>query len=232
MGKPGGTQRYCRCPSKSNPLEYARQCNSPGFRSDRVDTVVWGWLVSFLTDPIALESDLWAHHQELEADNKPIRERLAVVDDLLANNQAQLERLLDLYLAGDFDKEMLTDRKARLEATITALEKEQGDLKAYLEARVLSIEQIHTIREFAAKTGENLEAMGDDFDAKRGLVEALDVGVTLVVEDGQQPIYVKCLLDEDVFLTSRTTQGIVQTLWHRSTASMESRTQQISASGC
>jgi site-specific DNA recombinase len=57
-GKPGGTQRYYRCPSRSNPLKYARECNSPGFRSDRVDTVVWEWVVRFLTDPIDLETGL------------------------------------------------------------------------------------------------------------------------------------------------------------------------------
>ena len=138
----------------------------------------------------------------------------------LASNRAQLDRLLDLYLAGDFNREVLTDRKARLEKTITALEKERGELAAYLEARVLSVEQIQTIQEFAAKIGENLEAMGDDFDAKRGLVEALDVRVTLVVEDGQQLIYARCLLDEDVFLTSSTIHGIVRPLWLPSTVRM------------
>ncbi len=231
-GKPGGTQRYYRCPARSNPLKYARKCSSPGFRSDRVDAVMWEWMVSFLTDPIALETGLWAHHQELEAQNKPIRVRLAVIDDLLSNNREQLERLLDLYLAGDFNREVLTDRKARLEETITALEKERDELTAYLGARVLSVEQIQTIQEFAAKIGENLEAMGDDFDARRGLIEALDVRATLVVEDGQQLIYARCLLDEDTFLTSRTIQGIVRPLWHRSKALTEPTLWQSWVNGC
>jgi hypothetical protein len=133
---------------------------------------------------------------------------LTVADDLLTKNRAQLERLLDLYSAGDFNREVLTDRKARLEETITALEKERGKLTAYLEARVLTVEQIQTIHEFAAKIGENLEAMDDDFDAKRGLIEALDVRVTLVVEDDKQLIYAKCLLDEDTFLTSITIHSV------------------------
>jgi len=133
----------------------------------------------------------------------------------------QLERLLDLYLAGDFDKEVLTDRRARVEETIAALEKERGELAAYLEARVLSVEQIETIQEFAAKIGENLEAMDDDFDAKQGLIEALDVRVTLVVEDGEQLVYAKCLLSDDAFLTSDTIQCIVLPLWHPLLATRE-----------
>lgn len=186
------------------PLKYSGSCNSPGFRSDQVDSTVWEWLVWFLSDPKALETGLWAHRQEVESANKPLRERLDVVEDLLTNNRAQLERLLDLYLAGDFSREILTERKARLEATITALEKEQANLLAHLKARVLTTAQIQTIQEFAAKVTENLAAMHDDFEMKRRLVEELDVHVTLAVDDEKKVIYARCLLGEDVFLTSNT----------------------------
>ena len=57
--------------------------------------------------------------------------------------------------------------------------------------------------------------MDDDFDAKRTLIEALDVQMTLVVEDDDQIAYARCLLNGDDFLTSDTIQGIVPKLWHR-----------------
>jgi hypothetical protein len=75
-------------------------------------------------------------------------------------------------------------------------------------------------------------ARAKNFDAKRGLIEALDVRVTLVVEDDQQLIYAECLLDEDTFLTSITIQGIVLPLWHRCTASREAGLWQSWAGGC
>jgi site-specific DNA recombinase len=217
-GKPGGTYLYYRCPSKTDKLLYARPCSSPSFRVEHVDAAVWGWIVSFLTDSEALTSGLWSHHQEMEKENEPIRERLGIVDDLLASNQAQLEKLLDLYLAGDFSKELLTDRKARLEKTISALEKERAGLVSHLEKHLLTVEQIHTIQEFAKKVGENLEAMGDDLKMKRRLVEELDVNATLAVEDGQKVIYARCWLGEEVFLTTCSFQGIVRPLWQRSKA--------------
>ena len=108
----------------------------------------------------------------------------------------QLERLLDLYLAGVFSKEILAERKAELEATVNALEKERVGLAAHLEARVLSLEQIQTIQDFAAKVRENLAAMQDDFEMKRRLVEELDACTTLTVEDGRKVIYARCLLGE------------------------------------
>ena len=50
-----------------------------------------------------------------------LKERLVIVDDLLVENQAKLERVLDLYLAGDFPKEMLIEQKERLQKTVDAL---------------------------------------------------------------------------------------------------------------
>jgi hypothetical protein len=52
---------------------------------------------------------------------------------------------------------------------------------------------METIHEFAAAVSE---ALGDDFDAEHWIVEALDVKVTLVVEDGQKGVYERCILGE------------------------------------
>jgi len=48
-----------------------------------------------------------------------------------------------------FPKEVLTDRKTRLETTITALEEERANLTIQLEAVTLTDEQIVTITGFA-----------------------------------------------------------------------------------
>ena len=53
------------------------------------------------------------------------------------------------------------------------------------------------------------------FGQDRGIIETLDVQVTLIVEDGDQIVYARCLLNDDGFLTSDTIQGIVPKLWHR-----------------
>jgi hypothetical protein len=144
----------------------------------------------------------------MEKECAPIRQRLAVVDDLLAANKAQLERLLDLYLTGDFTKEMLTDRRVRQEKTIHALEQERASLTAHLDTHVLTPQQIKTIQEFAARARKDLSVMDEGFEAKRSIVEALDVEATLVVEDGKKVIYVRCMLGEEV-CGSRTVPLVV-----------------------
>jgi len=62
-----------------------------------------------------------------------------------------------------------------------------------------------TDQDFVAKVRENPEAMQDDFEMKRQLVEELDVCVTLTVGDEREVTYARCLLGDGVFLTSRTT---------------------------
>jgi len=187
--------RYYRCPAKK---EYARKCDAPSFRSDHLDAAVWEWIKSFLTDPEALVEGLEGYRDECERENLPTRERLAVVTGLIDDNRAQLSKLLDLYLSGDFPKEMLTERKVRLEATIAALEREQAGLVAHLKAQTLTEEQIRTLMNFAAMVSENLAAMDGDFDARRRLMVELDVQATLAVEDGEKVVYASCIVGEEV----------------------------------
>ena len=134
-----------------------------------------------------------------------MRDRLSVIDDLLAENQKQLERLLDLYLSGDFPKEVLTERKARLEATITALEKERANLIATLEVQTLSDSQIVTIEDFAKRVAGGLAKAEESFEARRHIIDLLDVRATLTIEDGQKVVYVRCLVDKTALSIESTT---------------------------
>jgi len=205
----GKVYLYYRC-SDSIGATALPACKSPHFRADHVDAVVWDWIKSFLTDPATLTEGLEAQREEREKANEPLRDRLAVADSLLADNRRQLERLLDLYLSGDFDKEMLTERKARLETTIGALERERADLVARLDAKTLTDEQIQTITDLAERVKRRLPALDESFEARRRLIELLDVWVTLAVEDGKKIVYARCLLGESTLCIVSTNIGTVR----------------------
>jgi hypothetical protein len=64
---------------------------------------------------------------------------------------------------------------------------------------LLSTEQIESIQEFAAAVGDGLDAIENDFDTKRRLVEQLDVQLTLAVEEGDRVVYARCLLQPDAY---------------------------------
>jgi site-specific DNA recombinase len=205
----GGKNRvylYYSCPARYNP-DFVQRCNQRSFRADRVDGVVWNWITGLLTDPEALRQGLEAEQTEREKKTQPLRDRLEVIDDLRTSHQAQLEKLLDLYLSGDFAKEVLTERKAQLEKTIAGLADERTELLAHLEARTLSDEQIASVEAFARELAPGLEAAKEDFDTRRRVVELLDVHVTLVEEQGRQVVYVRCLVKEaELWIESWTTR--------------------------
>jgi site-specific DNA recombinase len=193
QGKKHYHYQYYRCPA-TKPGDYARECDMPTFRADVVDAAVWDWIKSFLSDPVALTEGLAEYQAVRERESAPIRQRLKVVDDLVRENRQQLERLLDLYLSGDFPRELLTERKTRLEATIEALARERAGLLAHLEARTLTPGQMQSFLEFAAKVGQGLDLADANFETRRRVIEELDVQAVLTVEDAQKVAYVSCII--------------------------------------
>ena len=189
-----GKYAYYSCPVVAD-RDRLKQCNAKSFRVDQVDPAIWNWVKVLLSDPGELVEGLNEFQAAAERDYEPLRERLSVVKSLLEDNQEQLDRLLDLYLDGDFPKEMLLDRKKRLEATIEGLKEEQTAMLEQLDARILNQEQIESIQQFAAEIAEGLEAAEEDFDAQRRIIEMLDVQATLVEENGEKVVYARCALD-------------------------------------
>jgi hypothetical protein len=139
----------------------------------------------------------------LEEENEPLHARVAVVDSLLDANRTQLERLLDLYLEGDFPCETLTDRKVRLEKTISALEEERAGLAARLETGALTDEQIQRLERFVSEVAYGLDVAGVDHETRRGVIEVLDVQATLSVRGPEGSERLVCGGGEQLHFASR-----------------------------
>lgn len=199
-GKAAGSgYLYYRCPNSSGQRVNGKDCDAPYYRADRVDSWIWKWLIETMLDRENLEKQLRKQQQQQEETAKPLRDRLAVMDDLLADHQSQLERLLDLYLAGDFEKEMLTERKTGLENTIGALEREQANLMLTLEGQTLSDDDLDDLIDYAWQMCQGLAAAHEDFEMKRRIVERFNVWVLLYTteEDGQRMARAWCTIREE-----------------------------------
>jgi len=186
--------RHSRFHYAAGPLD----CEREWFKVKDVDTAIWQQVRAFMTDPAALAKGIADYQTERERANQPLRDRLHVVEDLLTDNKAQLSRLLDLYLTGDFPRDILTERKARLQETIVALESERQRLTTQLEAGALTQAQVELVRDFAQHVGAGLEDAENDFKARRKLIELLDVRAMLAVEEGDQVVYFRCILSDEV----------------------------------
>lgn len=127
----------------------------------------WDWITSLLTDPQQLRMGLEAYQADKEHTVAPLRERLELVDEMLTTEQTKLTRLLELYLSGEFPKEMLTERKNRLEAKIKALENEELELRATLAERTISQEQIDLVKQFGEEIADELVTADEDMESIR-----------------------------------------------------------------
>jgi len=185
-----------------------RHCGSPYFPAHAVDGLVWNWVKSLLSEPATLAEGLSAYQAEQDRLNEPLRDRLEVVDQIITTNRKQLDRLLELYLSGDFDKEMLLERKHTLETTLAGLERERTELEAHLSAHSLTQEQVQQLQDVARRVAKGLEAADDDFQTRLAIIETLDVRATLAVENGERVVYVRGILgDEALSITSNTPSG-------------------------
>jgi site-specific DNA recombinase len=188
---------YYRCPVRSYAAHYSpATCDLPNFRVEEVDEAVWDKVRELLISPDRLAQGLDHYLATREAANAPLKARLEGVASLIADNKRQLEKAIDLYLTGDFAREMLLERKQRLEDTIAALERQERELISQLET-TLTPERITTIQTFAADIAHRLDAAGDDFPRRRRLLEDIEAEVTFAIEGGEKVIYLRCALSPD-----------------------------------
>jgi site-specific DNA recombinase len=205
--RPDKLYLYYRCKSGSAARNLST-CRARRFNMGMTDAAVWNWVISFLTDPVALRNGLAAYRSERDRDVEPIQRRIGVVEDLLAQTRPQLERLLDLYVTGGVTKDMLVDRKARLETTIGALEKEREGLLAQLKTQQLSDEQLDSIEGFAAQVAQGLAQAEESFATRRRVIEMLDLQVSLSHEGETPVVDVQCKLgSKNLHVASTATYG-------------------------
>jgi hypothetical protein len=192
---------YYRCNGRARGSE----CAGKWFKVPDVDQAVWQWIRGYLVDPTSLEAALTEYQAEGERQAAPITERLELVDRLLADHQGQLQRLLDLYIAGEFAKDVLTDRKARLEATIAALEREREGLRLQLDRQVVGDDQVQRLMAWASDLSANVDRTSSRFETRRAIIEALDVRATVAWEEGEPVVYATCILGHDALSAGSTT---------------------------
>jgi site-specific DNA recombinase len=183
--------RYYICEETGTNLVRCRdiRCNI-----QRVDQTIWEWVKSVLLDTAQLESGLDAYREANAKETAHIQERLQVTDELLADHKDKLNRLLDLYLTGEFQVELLIERKTRLEATIAALEQERIEIAKRVETQVLTSEQVEMLKQFGVQVAQNLNIADEEFPVRREIIELLDVTAALMKEGKEMVLYAHCIV--------------------------------------
>jgi uncharacterized protein YhaN len=166
----------------------------PNFRTDQVDDTVWGWIQHIMQHPDQIADGLRAEKTEAERANSALSERLALIEGKSTENQAKLDRLLDLYLDKGISKETLIERETRLKATLADLNSERGDLAEHLRTNIPTDEEIESIVAACEEIGVGLD--NATFEDKRKYFDWLQVRGKLAVENDEKVVYAKCRIGE------------------------------------
>jgi len=164
----------------------------PAFRVDLIDGIVWQWVKNLLQDPENVMDGLRGMQEETRRKHKALYDRLDLIQGQLDDLLRQQEKLVDLYLSGDFNKDVLLERKLRLETNIANLYKEKEQLNAHLSTINYSDQDLAIIDEFCKKIRDNLDQA--TFDGKRRVLELLDVHGTLAIENEEKVLYITCAI--------------------------------------
>ncbi len=204
----GKVYAYYRCNAYRSELVDECAQSSVYFPANVVDAVVWKWLAALLTDPEQLRLGLETYQNNKEKSIAPQRARLRLIEEMLTTERAKLERLLDLYLAGEFPKELLVERRTRLEDQIKALENEALVLRGSIELETISQAQIDLVQQFGEEITNELEAAGEDAELMQQIISIVNLQVHLNAQDGEKVAVVYCGIGkENLALMGTTTCG-------------------------
>ncbi len=180
---------YYYCSGKATIVKL---CDIPNVRGDLVDAIVWQWAKSIVENPENMRVGLDNVQNEFEQANQSLYTRMEIIDEQVQEHQKQLDRLLDLYLAGNFPKDALNDRKYRLEQMLTDLQKEKNELLGHIRKVSITDDQLAYIESFCDKIRKGLDQA--DFKTRRKILELLDIRGKIAVENDERVIYLKCLI--------------------------------------
>jgi len=187
---------YYGCPSQRRG-EMNRGCSQLTFRQENVDTAVWNWLESILSDTDRLREELDDIEEKRRGKNHLLKEQVDAAGAKLTELETELEntvRILKTLKAGSRAYAVVLEDIDRLEDAISKVGYQHKQASVKLQAKILPQETRNRLLEYAGKVAAGLDVARNDFDLRRAIVETLDVDVRLIREDGQPVCYVTCYL--------------------------------------
>lgn len=183
-----GGYGYYRCNTQHRP-EWHTECKMPIFRVALWDAHVWEFTKALLRDQRALTTLLHKTKQELRERHAALYERLEMIDEEIAHNTQELERLVQSFAKTDgMLLDMLKREANRYVALIDGLKAEREKLAPKLQTAVLSDEDIAHFETYAERIRHRLEQA--PFEEKREIIAALGFTFEMTLEEGERVLYV------------------------------------------
>ena len=152
-----GRWHYYRCRRSLTDVAESERCKGH-VNGDLMDDAVWACVREALMNPVRLFAGIAEMRQEAKRAQKMVEANLAVIVAQIEKTRDRVNRLVDLYTAGEIDKTTFTEKKATIQSEIKKLESEREDmLKRLGEVRILDSNEEAQLRQVAAEIAEKLD---------------------------------------------------------------------------
>lgn len=171
---------YYQCNTINVPKRYGFKCDNISFNPNEVDAAVWAWIKSILLSPEKLNESLELHQDKQRAGLQPLISMIEANEAKLASVKEQKERLIKAYTDGVLSLDEMADRKVAIDKEIEDLTKAIANFRAELNPKLLSPQEIASIKEWTEKINLGADVVTKNSPEKvRGILQQLQVRVIL-----------------------------------------------------
>ncbi|MGQ9910717.1 MAG: recombinase family protein [Candidatus Flexifilum sp.] len=150
-------------------------------KSHIIDEAVWEAIKTVLQSPQVILDALQQEADEHASATAIIRDRLEIAEKQLANFIGQRERLLSLYLNGEFPKDLLDEKMVEIKRAIGQFETEITSLRDQLNRATPALADIENITRFCEQIQGEIEEF--TFEDKQTIIELLNVTAMMTKDD-------------------------------------------------
>lgn len=187
---------YYRC-AKGRDLSRDHDKCLERIRADKLDRLVFGWLVLMATDPDHFSRLVADARRNLETEIQPIKDRLESLNGAIADTDAEVARLVKRIakIADDRIAQPFEDEIIRLTNSKESIKNQIDKAQAELNKFGISGGRVDK-RQIEAELNKLLSA--ETFDQKRQSIEFFDARARLIKdENGEVKIKLSCYLTDD-----------------------------------
>lgn len=170
IGEYTDKQRY-RCSARR--ARFFVRCDMPWYTEEEIDHEVWEWITGIVVNPDKVEEVLTERQRTADEQNARVRSLIATTDRLIAEPQAEQDRVLTLYKKGRLDEERWEAEDAQYTKAIAARQAERAKYVAQLAKVSYTPEYIADVKATCARIRVGFDAFTSA--ERRDAYELLDL---------------------------------------------------------
>ena len=154
-----------------------------------LDTLVWHALTEMLLDEQNLREAIKVQRKQAQIEHRPLIEQLEAAGASIAQVEQEMAEMVDLFLAGEYTREIIEEQKRLLVHKHKLLQNEEQRIRKRLAKAVIS----HEAEESLAEMARTIRARAESLPVADRLrvIEMLDVRVQAVA---RKQVLISCLL--------------------------------------